>query len=77
MPPIHVATTYLRDEDNGYSSGYVYGRPDNATVREAEGVIAMLEEAPAGALLFSLRHGGGDRRVPGARAGRPRRRAPR
>src|ERR1041384_444125 len=29
--PIHVATTYIRDEDNAYSSGYVYGRPDNAT----------------------------------------------
>jgi cystathionine gamma-synthase len=53
VPPIHVATTYIRDEDNAYSSGYVYGRPDNATVREAEGVLAMLEEAEAGALLFS------------------------
>jgi cystathionine gamma-synthase len=53
VPPIHVATTYLRDEDNAYSSGFVYGRPDNATIREAEGVIAMLEEAEAGALLFS------------------------
>src|ERR671921_74972 len=53
VPPIHVATTYLRDGDNGYSSGYVYGRPDNATVRDAEAVIAMLEDAPAGALLFS------------------------
>ncbi|GEO12693.1 trans-sulfuration enzyme family protein [Microvirga aerophila] len=53
VPPIHVATTYIRDEDNAYSSGYVYGRPDNATVREAEGVLAMLEEAQAGALLFS------------------------
>src|SRR5215211_2476700 len=52
VPPIHVSTTYLRDEDNAYSSGYVYGRPDNATVREAEGVIAMLEGAEAGALLF-------------------------
>ena len=52
VAPIHVATTYLRDPDNGYSSGFVYGRPDNATVREAEAVIAMLEEAPAGALLF-------------------------
>jgi len=51
--PIHVATTYIRDEDNAYTSGYVYGRPDNATTREAEGVLAMLEEAPAGALLFS------------------------
>jgi len=53
VPPIHIATTYIRDEDNAYSSGYVYGRPDNATIREAEGVLAMLEEAEAGALLFS------------------------
>lgn len=53
VPPIHVSTTYLRDEDNGYSSGFVYGRPDNATIHEAEAVLAMLEEAPAGALLFS------------------------
>ena len=52
VPPIHVATTYLRDEDNAYSSGFIYGRPDNATVRDAEDVIAMLEDAPAGALLF-------------------------
>jgi cystathionine gamma-synthase len=53
VPPIHVSTTYLRDEDNAYSSGYAYGRPDNATVRDAEAVIAMLEGAGAGALLFS------------------------
>jgi cystathionine gamma-synthase len=53
VPPIHVATTFLRDEDNAYRSGYVYGRPDNATVREAESVVAMLEDAEAGALLFS------------------------
>jgi cystathionine gamma-synthase len=53
VPPIHVATTYIRDPDNAYSSGYVYGRPDNATVRDTEAVIAMLEEAEAGALLFS------------------------
>lgn len=52
VPPIHVATTYIRDEDNGYSSGFIYGRPDNETVREAESVLAMLEEAKAGALLF-------------------------
>jgi cystathionine gamma-synthase len=53
VPPIHVATTFIRDEDNAYSSGFVYGRPDNATVREAEEVLAMLEDAGAGALLFS------------------------
>ncbi|WP_349368874.1 PLP-dependent aspartate aminotransferase family protein [Salinarimonas sp.] len=53
VAPIHVATTFVRDEDNAYRSGYVYGRPDNATIREAEGVIAMLEDAGAGALLFA------------------------
>jgi cystathionine gamma-synthase len=53
VPPIHVATTYLRDPDNGYSSGFIYGRPDNQTVRDAETVIATLEGAKAGALLFS------------------------
>lgn len=52
VPPIHISTTYIRDEDNGYSSGFVYGRPDNETVRECESVLAMLEEAKAGALLF-------------------------
>ncbi len=51
--PVHLATTYLRDEDNAYTSGYVYGRPDNATVRDAEDVLAMLEDAGAGALVFS------------------------
>lgn len=53
VPPIHVSTTYLRDPDNAYSSGFVYGRPDNATVRQAESVLAMLEGAEAGALLFA------------------------
>lgn len=52
IPPIHVSTTYIRDEDNAYSSGFVYGRPDNETVHEAQAVLAMLEEADAGALLF-------------------------
>ena len=53
VPPIHISTTFIRDADNAYSSGYIYGRPDNATVREAEATLAMLEEADAGALLFS------------------------
>jgi cystathionine gamma-synthase len=52
VAPIHVATTFLRDEDNSYSSGFIYGRPDNATIREAEAVLGMLEQAEAGALLF-------------------------
>ena len=52
VPPIHISTTYIRDEDNGYSTGFIYGRPDNETVHEAQAVLAMLEEAKAGALLF-------------------------
>ena len=53
VPPIHVATTFLRDPDNQYRSGNVYGRPDNATVREAEAIIAMLEDAKAAIVLGS------------------------
>src|SRR5262249_17075527 len=51
VPPVHVATTFLRDPDNQYRAGLIYGRPDNATVRQAEQVIAALEEADD-ALLF-------------------------
>ncbi|MGL4636200.1 MAG: trans-sulfuration enzyme family protein [Beijerinckiaceae bacterium] len=51
VPPIHVTTTFIRDEDNQYRNGNVYGRPDNATIREAESIIAMLESAPE-ALVF-------------------------
>jgi cystathionine gamma-synthase len=53
VPPIHVTTTFLRDPDNQYRSGNIYGRADNETVREAEAVIAMLEGAPAAMLLGS------------------------
>jgi cystathionine gamma-synthase len=51
VPPVHFATTFIRDPDNQYRSGNVYARPDNATVREAEAMLAMLEDAPS-ALLF-------------------------
>ena len=51
VPPVHVATTFIRDPDNQYRSGYGYGRPDNASVRQAEAVIAALEGAEE-ALLF-------------------------
>ena len=49
--PLHMATTYVRDPDNQYRSGFLYGRPDNATVREAEAVLAALEGGAA-AMLF-------------------------
>ena len=51
VPPIHVATTFLRDPDNAYSSGNVYGRADTETVREAEAVLRALEGAAA-AMVF-------------------------
>ena len=52
VPPVHVTATYLRDPDNQYRSGNVYGR-DNETVREAEALIASLEGAAAAMLLGS------------------------
>ncbi|MGZ8401691.1 MAG: trans-sulfuration enzyme family protein [Rhodoplanes sp.] len=51
VPPVHVSSTYMRDPDNAYRAGLVYGRPDNETVRHAESVIAALEGGKA-ALLF-------------------------
>ncbi len=51
VPAVHVATTFIRDPDNQYRAGYVYGRPDNATIRDTEAVIAALEGADE-ALLF-------------------------
>jgi cystathionine gamma-synthase len=55
VPPVHVATTFLRDPDNQYRSGNVYGRPDNETVREAEAVIAALEGGCAASSACSSR----------------------
>src|ERR1051325_5906246 len=49
--PVHVSTTFIRGPDNQYRTGYIYGRPDNATVRQTEAVIAALEGAHE-ALLF-------------------------
>ncbi len=51
VPPIHISSTFIRDPDNLYRSGNIYGRPDNETVREAEAVIGALEGASA-TLLF-------------------------
>lgn len=53
IPPIHVATTYIRDPDNQYSSGNIYARPDNPTIREAEAIIASLEGGAAAFVLGS------------------------
>lgn len=53
VPPIHIASTFIRDPDNQYRSGNIYGRPDNETVREAEAIIAAIEGAKAAFVLGS------------------------
>jgi cystathionine gamma-synthase len=50
VPPIHVASTFVRDADN-HRRGYCYGRADNATVRQVESVLTDLEGGGA-TLLF-------------------------
>ena len=52
VPPIHMASTYLRDEDNGYRSGRIYARADNPTFDQAEATLGALEGG-AKALVFS------------------------
>ena len=42
-PPIHTATTYLRDVDNQYRSGRIYARDQNPTFDQAEAVLTALE----------------------------------
>ncbi len=68
VPPIHLSSTFLRDPDNLYRSGNVYGRPDNETAREAEAVIGALEGAAetlvfgsgmSAAVALFLSHGAG------------------
>mgnify|MGYP001824433985 CR=1 FL=1 len=52
VPPVHIASTYQRDADNQYRSGFTYGRPDNATFIHAENVLASLEGG-GDAMVFS------------------------
>jgi cystathionine gamma-synthase len=51
-PPIHVSTTFIRDPDNGYRSGHVYGRMHNDSNQHAEARLAELEHASE-AMLFT------------------------
>jgi cystathionine gamma-synthase len=53
VPPLHLATTFLRDPDNQYRKSYVYGRADNATVRQVENVMTQLEGGAASLVLAS------------------------
>ena len=52
-PPIHMSSTYLRDEDNQYRSGRVYARADNPAFDQAQAVLAQLELGADAALFAS------------------------
>ena len=51
-PPIHPASTFLRDPDNQYRGGYSYARDTNPTYDQAEALLCELEGG-AGAMLFA------------------------
>ena len=52
-PPIHMSSTYLRDEDNQYRSGRVYARADNPAFDQAQAVLTQLEQGADAALFAS------------------------
>jgi cystathionine gamma-synthase len=43
IPPVHLATTFIRDADNQYRAGFSYGRPTNPTFVLPEALLARLE----------------------------------
>ncbi|MDP7549430.1 MAG: PLP-dependent transferase, partial [Alphaproteobacteria bacterium] len=51
-PPIHPSSTFLRDPDNQFRSGYSYARDSNPTYDQAEALLCELERG-AGAMLFA------------------------
>jgi cystathionine gamma-synthase len=53
-PPIHLSSTYARDNDGTYSKGYEYGRADNPTRHLLERTLAQLE---GGAASFAFSSG--------------------
>jgi cystathionine gamma-synthase len=47
IPPVYFTTTYIRDPDNQYRSGYSYARPHNPTNEHPEELLAALEGGAA------------------------------
>jgi cystathionine gamma-synthase len=52
VPPIHPATTFIRDPDNQYRAGHSYARAENPTYDHAQKLLAALEGG-AGCLTFA------------------------
>lgn len=51
--PLHTATTYIRDPDNQYRSGYSYTRDTNPTYTQVETLLATLDRGSAAAVFAS------------------------
>src|SRR5262249_6273094 len=47
IPPVHPATTFIRDPDNQYRAGYSYGRSTNPTFVQPEALLTRLEGGAA------------------------------
>jgi cystathionine gamma-synthase len=47
IPPVHPATTFIRDPDNQYRAGYSYARPTNPTFVQPEALLTRLESGAA------------------------------
>src|SRR6516162_151935 len=52
-PPLHVSSTFIRDDDNLYRSGRSYARADNPTYDQPEAVLSTLENGAAAAIFSS------------------------
>lgn len=52
-PPIHLATTFERDVDLGYSKGFLYSRQDNPTRKAFEQAVASAENGRDGVAFAS------------------------
>lgn len=52
-PPINLSTNYEQAADGAYHQGRVYSRADNPTYEPAERMLAMLEGANGGCILFA------------------------
>ena len=51
VPPVHPSSTFVRDPDNGYSSGRMYARADCPGYDQPEAVLTELEGGAAAALF--------------------------
>jgi cystathionine gamma-synthase len=52
-PPITLSTNFEQAADGSYHQGRVYTRADNPTYEQAERMLAMLEGAAGGCILFA------------------------